>query len=117
MAARLWFGSAVIPARISASGEPELGWLFDGLLGFHQHYSRALLQAAAARLSRSADAEPAAQRRCGPRYCAGKAAGSKGSTCASAGSTRSTKASICAHPQGPRARRQRLPVPSLDAGA
>lgn len=51
-ATRLWFGSAVIPVRISASGEAELGWLFDVLLGFHQHYSRALLKAAAARLSR-----------------------------------------------------------------
>lgn len=50
--ARLWFGSAVIPARLSASGEAELGWLFDALLGFHRRYSRALLKAAAVRLSK-----------------------------------------------------------------
>lgn len=49
---RLWFGSAVIPARLSASGEPKMGWLFDALLGFHRHYSRALLKAAAVRLSK-----------------------------------------------------------------
>lgn len=46
----LWFGSAVLPRRHAAGGEPRFGGLFHALLGFHRWYSRALLAAAARRL-------------------------------------------------------------------
>ncbi|MBW8844954.1 MAG: hypothetical protein JF607_08295 [Burkholderiales bacterium] len=47
----LWFGSAVVPRRPPAPGaEPRFGLVFNALLGFHRHYSRALLRAAARRL-------------------------------------------------------------------
>ena len=50
---RLYFGSAVVPARRKSSGgRPGLGPLFIALLGFHKLYSRLLLRAARARLSR-----------------------------------------------------------------
>ncbi len=49
---RLWFGSAVIPSRLGPDGQPQFGRVFDALLGVHRHYSRALLKAAAARLSK-----------------------------------------------------------------
>ena len=43
--ARLYFGSAVVPA-----GRGRLGFPFNALLGFHQLYSRVLLGAARARV-------------------------------------------------------------------
>tara|TARA_R110002096_G_scaffold97263_4_gene216700 strand:+ start:13282 stop:13782 length:501 start_codon:yes stop_codon:yes gene_type:complete len=46
----LYFGSAVIRASTSASGEPELGKSISLLMGFHKLYSRALLSAARVRL-------------------------------------------------------------------
>lgn len=51
---RLYFGSAVVPARDKASGQPRLGFLFKTLLGFHKLYSRVLLHAAGSRLAQSA---------------------------------------------------------------
>jgi len=42
----LYFGSAVVPARESASGEPVLGAGFRALLGLHRVYSVVLLFAA-----------------------------------------------------------------------
>ena len=42
----LYFGSAVLPARESATGEPRLGAGFRALLGFHRLYSVVLLFAA-----------------------------------------------------------------------
>lgn len=51
---RLYFGSAVI-AKASAPGtKPKLGFVFNALLGFHKLYSKALLRAAKARLTRRA---------------------------------------------------------------
>jgi len=49
---RLYFGSAVVPSRRDASGQPRMGWLFGALLGFHRLYSRLLLKAASRRLLR-----------------------------------------------------------------
>ena len=46
----LWFGSAVVPRRREAGGEPKFSWVFHLLLGFHRAYSRALLAAAVRRL-------------------------------------------------------------------
>ncbi len=46
--ARLYFGSAVVPAK---PGDNKLGIVFSALLGFHKLYSRALLAAAMRRLS------------------------------------------------------------------
>ena len=47
----LWFGSAVVPRRPPGAGAaPRMGLVFHALLGFHRHYSRALLAAAARRL-------------------------------------------------------------------
>lgn len=48
---RLLFGSAVVPRRSSPGGRASMGPMFTALLGFHRLYSRALLRAAAARLS------------------------------------------------------------------
>ena len=55
---RLYFGSAILPKPTpanspNATGKPSLGFVFKALLGFHDWYSRALLSAAAARLSRA----------------------------------------------------------------
>lgn len=47
---RLYFGSAVVPRRVTADGHVELGAGFHALLGFHRVYSRALLRSAANRL-------------------------------------------------------------------
>jgi hypothetical protein len=47
---RLYFGSAVVPAVNASTGKSSLGFVFKALLGFHNFYSRALLNAAAARL-------------------------------------------------------------------
>ena len=54
---RLYFGSAVLPKAMpvnssNATGKPSLGFVFKALLGFHNWYSRALLSAAATRLTR-----------------------------------------------------------------
>lgn len=49
----LWFGSAVVPRRREAGGEPKFSWVFHALLGFHRAYSRALLTAAVRRLKRA----------------------------------------------------------------
>lgn len=48
---RLYFGSAVVPVVDPDTGEKRLGSLFRLLLGFHKLYSRALLRAAATRVS------------------------------------------------------------------
>lgn len=47
---RLYFGSAIVPRRVTGDGRAELGWAFHALLGFHRVYSRALLRSAANRL-------------------------------------------------------------------
>jgi hypothetical protein len=51
---RLYFGSAVVPARATRAGArtPGLGLTFRLLLGFHKLYSRALLFSAKSRLMR-----------------------------------------------------------------
>lgn len=49
---RLYFGSAVVPARAKGDGRSDMGWVFRALLGFHKLYSRVLLRAAVSRLSR-----------------------------------------------------------------
>jgi len=50
-ATTLWFGSAFMPRKRSPGGERQFSWLFHALLGFHRGYSRALLRAAARKLS------------------------------------------------------------------
>lgn len=55
---RLLFGSAVVPARNEAQGEPRLGFPFAALLGCHRLYSRLLLAAAARRLRSRATLAP-----------------------------------------------------------
>lgn len=49
-ATRLYFGSAVVPAKGAATDTPTLGFGFKALLGFHKMYSKALLSAARSRL-------------------------------------------------------------------
>ena len=49
---RLYFGSAVVPVTSVRTREARMGFVFRALLGFHKVYSRILLRAAAARLSR-----------------------------------------------------------------
>ncbi|MCM5681585.1 hypothetical protein M8A51_18830 [Schlegelella sp. S2-27] len=53
-AARLFFGSAVVPIVDRRSGQASMGRAFRALLGFHKLYSRILLRAAVARLARGA---------------------------------------------------------------
>jgi hypothetical protein len=48
---RLYFGSAVVPGVNASTGKSSLGFAFKALLGIHKLYSRALLNAAAARLA------------------------------------------------------------------
>ena len=51
---RLYFGSALLPvanASTGTGGKPKMGFVFKALLGFHNRYSRALLNSAARRLS------------------------------------------------------------------
>lgn len=43
---RLYFGSAVVPIRNPQTGKSSMGWVFQGLLGFHQIYSVLLLYSA-----------------------------------------------------------------------
>ncbi|MBN8658443.1 MAG: hypothetical protein J0M11_22095 [Anaerolineae bacterium] len=50
---RLYFGSAVVPHRISKDGKPSLGFFFTALLGFHKVYSVLLLYSARAKLRHS----------------------------------------------------------------
>ena len=52
-ATRLYFGSAIVPAR--RVGRIKMGLLFTALLGFHKLYSRALLRAARSRLENSGE--------------------------------------------------------------
>lgn len=47
---RLYFGSAFVAKRKSASDKPEFGFLFHALGGFHRLYSQILLGAAKQRL-------------------------------------------------------------------
>ena len=56
---RLYFGSAVVPARAARAGArtPDLGLTFRLLLGFHKLYSRALLFSAKSRLMRQQPAQ------------------------------------------------------------
>ena len=56
---RLYFGSAVVPARAARAGArtPGLGLSFRLLLGFHKLYSRALLFSAKSRLLRQRPAQ------------------------------------------------------------
>ena len=49
---RLFFGSAVVPARNKRTGVEGIGITFRLLLGFHKLYSIALLYSAKARLTR-----------------------------------------------------------------
>jgi len=51
-ATRLYFGTAVVPARDRVSGQATWSFTFKALLGFHKLYSRALLYAARSRLER-----------------------------------------------------------------
>jgi hypothetical protein len=50
-ATRLHFGSAVVPNTSADTGASSMGWQFRALLGFHRAYSRALLAAAARKLT------------------------------------------------------------------
>jgi hypothetical protein len=50
-ATRLYFGSAVLPAKSGGNGGPTLSPVFHALLGFHKIYSVVLLRAAKERLS------------------------------------------------------------------
>jgi hypothetical protein len=47
---RLYFGSAVVPKRVSPAGQVSLGSAFRLMLVFHRLYAPALLSAAASRL-------------------------------------------------------------------
>jgi hypothetical protein len=51
---RLYFGSAVVPKSRSAEGKPAFGFAFHALHGFHRLYTRALMSAAHAKLSKQA---------------------------------------------------------------
>ena len=51
---RLYFGAELLPvanASTGKGGKPKMGFVFKALLGFHNRYSRALLNSAARRLS------------------------------------------------------------------
>ncbi len=50
---RLYFGSAVVADADPVSGRRSFGFAFHALMGFHRLYSRALLNAARARLLRA----------------------------------------------------------------
>lgn len=50
---RLYFGSAVVPETARSSGQATPGIFFRALLGFHKLYSRALLESAKSRLTRT----------------------------------------------------------------
>lgn len=57
-ATRLYFGSALVPRFDRQTGQRRFGLLFHALLGFHRAYSRALLRAAAGKLSRRSTHPP-----------------------------------------------------------
>ena len=48
---RLYFGSAVVPIRNAKTGKPELGRVYQSLLGFHKIYSILLLYSAKLKIS------------------------------------------------------------------
>ena len=50
----LYFGSAVVPHRITKDGKPSLGFFFTALLGFHKIYSVLLLSSARSKLRHKA---------------------------------------------------------------
>ncbi|HEX4970969.1 MAG TPA: hypothetical protein VFV69_07910 [Steroidobacteraceae bacterium] len=50
---RLYFGTVIMPVR-KKTGPPSIGLAFGALMPFHKAYSRVLLGAAAARITRSA---------------------------------------------------------------
>ena len=50
---RLYFGSAVVPKSTGQFGEKSFGFAFHALKGFHSLYTRALMQAALTKLSKS----------------------------------------------------------------
>ncbi|MBI2332593.1 MAG: hypothetical protein HYU84_10625 [Chloroflexi bacterium] len=54
---RLYFGSAVVPHRMSKDGKPSLGFFFQALLGFHKVYSILLLYSAKSGLMRKISKE------------------------------------------------------------
>lgn len=54
---RLHFGSAVLPVR-RVGVPPRLGFVYRTLLGFHDHYSRALLAAARTHLAQRDPIKP-----------------------------------------------------------
>lgn len=47
---RLYYGSAVVPKSRSAAGKASFGFAFHALSGFHHLYTKALMQAARAKL-------------------------------------------------------------------
>ncbi len=47
---RLYFGSAVVARTVRGSPQPNMGWAFHSLLGFHRVYSRLLLSTASGRV-------------------------------------------------------------------
>jgi hypothetical protein len=49
---RLYFGSAVVPAKNRQAGPAGMGFTYRALLGCHRHYSKILLEAAQARTAR-----------------------------------------------------------------
>jgi hypothetical protein len=55
---RLYFGTAVVPARDKVSGQATWTFTFRVLLGFHKLYARALLRAARSRLARISHERP-----------------------------------------------------------
>ena len=57
-ATRLYFGTAVVPARDTVSGQASWTFSFRALLPFHRLYARALLHAACARLERDDGGHP-----------------------------------------------------------
>ena len=46
----LYFGSAVLPQDKTKNGTPQIGFLFRALIGFHNFYSRLLLNSATKKL-------------------------------------------------------------------
>jgi len=48
---RLYFGSAVVPKKNSASGRVSFGFAFHALNGFHHLYTRTLMRSALSQLS------------------------------------------------------------------
>lgn len=55
---RLYFGSAVLPQSVSASGQASFGIGFHALSGFHRLYTRALMRSAQSRLRMTPRKQP-----------------------------------------------------------